>query len=244
MITIGVFAYNEEKNLRQSIESVMEAAKLASNIPLEIIIVNDGSTDNTGRVISDLKKEHPEVRSITHQTNTGIGTAINDIVSASTCDKICFIPGDNIHTLLTIKNMLANAYKADIILHYHVNTEVRKKGRVFLSILFTSIYKFIFNLPLVYVNCIGIYPALALKEITIRSKRYGIAAELNVKTLLHGYTFYEVASYMNPQSQKSSALTFKNMFDVAGSFMKLFCEVKIVRRDVYSKQPVRVIDSI
>jgi len=244
MITMGVFAYNEEDNLRHAVESAIKAAALANNIPLEIIIVNDGSTDKTEHVIADLKHEHPNIQSITHQTNTGMGTAIRDVVNASTCDKICFIPGDNIYSLLTLKTMLLHAYKADIVLHYHINNEVRKKGRVYFSILYTTIYKFVFNLPLIYVSCIGIYPTAVLREISIRSKRYNIAAELNVKTLLRGHTFYEFGSYMNPRVQKSSALTLKNAFDVAVSFIKLYCEVKITHRDIYSKQPIRVVDSI
>jgi len=244
MITIGIFAYNEERNLRSTVETVMTAAAKAGPMPLEIIIVNDGSTDHTEQVIADLKKEHPAIRSITHERNTGIGTAIKDIVKASTCDKICFMPGDNIFTLYSVKAILANANKADIILHYHINSEIRKRGRIFLSVLFTFIYKFTFNLQLIYVNCLGIYPTRALKAIAIRSKRYNIAAELNVKTLLQGYSYYEIGSYMNPLAQKSSALTASNFFDVAISFLKLCYEVKVTHRDAYSKQPVRVIDSI
>ena len=244
MITIGIFAYNEELNLRQTVETVMYAAHLAHDTPLEIIIVNDGSTDHTEQVIADLKTEHPAIRSITHERNTGIGTTIKDIVNAATCDKICFIPGDNIFTLYTLKTILLSASKADIVLHYHINSEVRKKGRIFLSVLFTFIYKFTFHLQLIYVNGLGIYPTATLRAIPIRSKRYNIAAEINVKTLLRGHSYYEMGGYMNPLAQKSSALTVSNFFDVAISFLKLCYEVKVTHRDIYSKQPVRVIDSI
>lgn len=244
MITIGIFAYNEEANLRHTVEMVIQAAQLANNIPIEIIIVNDGSTDQTEHIILALKNKYPIIKSITHPKNTGVGTATKDIVAASSCDKICFVPGDNIFSLATLKTLLLSAYKADIILHYHINSEVRKKARVFLSIVFTSIYKFTFNLPLIYVNCIGIYPTRLLKEMTILSKRHNIAAELNVKAMLQGYSFYEVGSYMNPHAQKSSALTFRNVCDVVGSFIKIYYDVKIVNRDKYSKTPVRIIDSI
>lgn len=244
MITIGIFAYNEEQDLPVTVQTVVEAAKLANNIPIEIIIVNDGSTDNTENVITGLKGKYSNISSITHQANTGIGTAIMDIVNAASCDKICFVPGDDVFTLYTLKTMLLSAYKADIILHYHINSEVRKKGRAFLSFLFTSIYKYIFNLHLIYVNCIGIYPAQLLKKIDIRSKRHSIAAELNVKILLQGYSYYEVGSYMKPQANKSSALTLSNLIDVINTFVLVLCEVKIRGRDKYNKMPVRVVDSV
>lgn len=244
MITIGIFAYNEANNLKHTVEAVFKAAELANGIPLEIIIVNDGSTDNTEMVIAELKNAHVKIKSITHKTNTGIGTTIKDIIYASTCDKICFVPGDNIFTLYTLKTMLMYAYKADIILHYIINREVRKKGRIYLSALFTFIYKAIFDLKLMYVSCIGIYPTKLLKNISIRSKRHSIGAELNVKTLLQGYSYYEVGSYMNPLAQKSCALSFKTIRDVIISFVKVYYEVKIAHRAIYSKAQVRVIDSI
>lgn len=244
MITIGVFAYNEEDNLRRTIESVIEAAALANNIPIEIIIVNDGSTDNTENVISDLQRQYPNSKSITHPINSGIGTAVMDIVKASSCEKICFVPGDNVFTLHTLKTMLLNAYKADIVLHYQINREVRKQGRNILSALFTCIYKFTFNLHVMYVNCIGIYPTALLKSLDVISKRHSIAAELNVKTLLQGYSYYEVGSYMNPIAQKSSAMNLKTIYDVIISFIKIFYEVKFANRGIYSKQPIRVIDTI
>lgn len=244
MITIGIFAYNEESSLARTFHTVVEAAKLANNMPIEIIVVNDGSTDNTGKVISDLQRQYPNIKSISHPINSGIGTAIKDIVNASSCEKICFVPGDDVFTLNTLKIMLLNAYKADIVLHYHINSEVRKKGRNILSVLFTSIYKFTFNLHVIYVNCIGIYPTALLKSLDVKSKRHGIAAELNVKTLLQGYSYHEVASYMKPVVQKSSALNLKTVYDIIISFIKVFYDVKVANRDTYSKQPVRVIDII
>jgi len=244
MITIGIFAYNEESNLARTFHTVAEAAMLANNMPVEIIIVNDGSTDNTECVIADLKKEHPNIQSITHPTNTGMGTALKDIVDASTCEKICFVPGDDVFTLYTLKTMLLNAYKADIILHYHINSEVRKKGRILLSVLFTLIYKISFNLQLIYINCLGIYPTATLRAIPIRSNGYNIAAEINVKMLLRGHPYYEMASYMNPLAQKSNALSFHNLMDVVVSFIRLWIEVKIAHRSLYAKQPVRIIDSL
>ncbi len=244
MLTIGIFAYNEELHLGPTVETVLDAAARAGSPPLEILIVNDGSRDRTEDVIADLRRRHPAVRSVTHPVNTGIGTAIRDIIAFAAGDRICFLPGDNIFTPYTLTQMLRCADKADVILHYHVNSEVRKRGRILLSVLFTFIYKFAFNLQLIYINCLGIYPTAALRAIPTRARRYNIAAEINVKMLRRGHSYYELASYMNPLARKSSALSLRNLLDVAGSFLRLWWEVCISDRAQYAKQPVRVIDSL
>ncbi len=244
MLSIGVFAFNEEEKLLPTVEMLIQAAKLAGNMPFELIIVNDGSTDKTGMVAASLKEKHDEIRLINHPLNMGIGSAIQDIIKTARGDKICFIPGDNIFTPYTVRQLLLNAYKAEIILHYHINSEVRTSSRVLLSLIFNLIYKYIFNLRIIYVNCLGIYPTSLLRSIRILSKRYSMPSELNVKTLLSGHTYYEVGSYMNKEAVKSSAMSFTNLMEVCFSFVRLLWEVKVADRSLYSKSPVRVIDSL
>lgn len=244
MLSIGVFAFNEEEKLPPTVEIAIAAAKLAGDIPFELIIVNDGSTDQTGMVAAGLKEKHEEIRLINHPTNMGIGSSIQDIIKAARGDKICFVPGDNIFTPYTVRQLLLNAYKADVVLHYHINSEVRTKTRVVLSLIFNLIYKFVFNLRIIYVNCLGIYPTSMLKEMKIRSKRYSIPSELNVKALLSGHTYYEIGSYMNKEASKSSAMSFLNFMEVCFSFVRLIWEVKIANRSLYSKTPARIIDSL
>ncbi|MCE5332421.1 MAG: glycosyltransferase family 2 protein [Bacteroidales bacterium] len=72
IVSIIIPAYNAEKFLEETVASAM-----ASTYPfLEIIIVNDGSTDNTKSVIHKIKTQYPQIRSF-EQKNSGVAVARN-----------------------------------------------------------------------------------------------------------------------------------------------------------------------
>jgi glycosyltransferase involved in cell wall biosynthesis len=72
MVSIVIPAYNAERYLEETV-----ASALASTYPfLEVIIVNDGSTDGTQRVIESLASRHPQVRGF-YQRNQGASAARN-----------------------------------------------------------------------------------------------------------------------------------------------------------------------
>ncbi|MCA8976864.1 MAG: glycosyltransferase family 2 protein [Planctomycetes bacterium] len=63
--------YNEEATLRDIV-----AAVRAVPIPKELILVDDGSRDNSRKILAELAAEYPEVRVIEHDVNRGKGAAL------------------------------------------------------------------------------------------------------------------------------------------------------------------------
>lgn len=94
LISVIIPVYNCENYLGEAIESV-----LAQNYnPIEIIIVNDGSTDNTEQVA----KHYSDHIKYIFQKNSGIGSARNTGVDISTGDYLAFLDSDD----LWVKNKL------------------------------------------------------------------------------------------------------------------------------------------
>ena len=73
-ITIIVPAYNEELNLSDTINSIYVAVA-GRELDVEIIIVNDGSQDNTGQLADSLVLKDARIRPIHHLKNQGLGKA-------------------------------------------------------------------------------------------------------------------------------------------------------------------------
>ena len=87
-------AHNEEANLAGLVAEALETLpSLAETV--EIVIVNDGSKDDTGRLADELVAAHPDVvRVVHHPTNYGYGAALRSGFRASRYELLCFTDGD------------------------------------------------------------------------------------------------------------------------------------------------------
>lgn len=84
-------AYNAEKTVGRAIDSVL--AQTYSEI--EIIIVNDGSTDNTWRVLRRYQQKHPQKIKIFSQKNKGLGATRNVLLEKAVGDYIINLDADD-----------------------------------------------------------------------------------------------------------------------------------------------------
>lgn len=71
-ISIIIPAYNAEKQIRKCVLSALQQD--ISHNEYEIIVINDGSTDQTADIIQELSKEYPTIKSIT-TINQGVSAA-------------------------------------------------------------------------------------------------------------------------------------------------------------------------
>lgn len=85
--------YNEARFIGSAIASVVSARK---TLDIEIIIVDDGSTDETARIIENIAKTTPDIRLIRTE-NRGVSHARNTLLAAipDDCDLVTFLDGDD-----------------------------------------------------------------------------------------------------------------------------------------------------
>ena len=90
LITVGVACYNIENYIGRCLDSVL--AQTYRN--LEIIVVDDGSTDQSGSICDAYAARDPRIRVI-HQENRGLGGARNTVIRAATGAYLAFVDGDD-----------------------------------------------------------------------------------------------------------------------------------------------------
>lgn len=92
-LSIALPCFNEEGNLPATIAD-LDAWMHRRAISGEIIAVNDGSKDGTGRVLEELRKTYPRLRIVTHPQNRGYGAAVRSGCDAATTEWVGFMDSD------------------------------------------------------------------------------------------------------------------------------------------------------
>lgn len=81
LLTVVVPAYDVEAYLRRALEPLCSVPGAEDSI--EVIVVDDGSTDGTGRIADEYAQRHPGLVRVVHQVNAGHGGAINAGIDAA-----------------------------------------------------------------------------------------------------------------------------------------------------------------
>ncbi|MEM7816667.1 MAG: glycosyltransferase family 2 protein, partial [Candidatus Aenigmatarchaeota archaeon] len=93
-LSVIIPAYNEEKRIRKTIESVLKNSKDVAN-DVEIIVVDDGSSDNTYKIAKSLERKFPNLKVVGYEKNKGKGYAIKYGLKFATKDLVVFIDADS-----------------------------------------------------------------------------------------------------------------------------------------------------
>ncbi|WP_026527956.1 glycosyltransferase family 2 protein [Butyrivibrio sp. VCD2006] len=92
VLTISIAAYNVKKTLNRTVESVLKAKNVEN---IEIIIVNDGSTDGTDIVARELNTQYPGIIIAIDKENGGYGSTINTALKISSGKYFKLLDGDD-----------------------------------------------------------------------------------------------------------------------------------------------------
>lgn len=121
-LSIVIPAYNEEANLARTVTDVSDIAR-GLGCDYEIIIVNDGSHDETGQIARGLGWHLPKIRVVTNTPNRGYGGALKAGFAAATKEWIAFVPGDGQFDFSEIHRLLEYTPKAEMICGYRANRQ-------------------------------------------------------------------------------------------------------------------------
>lgn len=120
-ISIIIPAYNEENAIADTVNEIVNICNQSKLHDYEIIVVNDGSTDQTA-----LKLAHMNVKIINHPHNIGYGRSLKDGVKAAQHDTIVITDADRTYPFDQVPNLLEEYQKGfDMVVgartgkHYH-----------------------------------------------------------------------------------------------------------------------------
>lgn len=92
-VSVIIPAYNEEGNIEELCRQFDEMGQ-GVDFSFEVIIIDDGSTDNTGRILKDMISRHSFVKVCDHHRNCGLTSALQTGFAAARGDVFVFYPAD------------------------------------------------------------------------------------------------------------------------------------------------------
>jgi len=233
-LSVIIPAYNEGPRIRKTLEETVKILK-GEGIDFEIIVVDDGSKDNTHEEVLKSKKLG-NIKCVHYKKNRGKGHAIRKGFGASTKELITFIDADmDLHPIQIPKFLrIMDIHNADMVTgsKIHPDSDVEYPPvRSFLSGAYRLLIKTLFNIP-VRDTQVGLKlmrrgileKAFPVMEVT----RYAYDLELMVIAHRHGYKIVEAPVKLDFQ-KPFARIGFRDIYTIFLNTMSILYRLKTKR---------------
>ncbi len=176
-LSVVVPCFNEEGNIARVVGQAVDVGRrLASE--LEIIVVDDGSTDGTAKILRALAETIPELKIVPHPENRGYGVAVRSGLTRAAMDYVFLTDGDGQFDLEDLPVAIQLLREHDVVAGYRTHRQDgwwrRLWGRSW-----TALVNRVFGLRVRDVNCaFKLVPQSLLGSSELRSHGALISAEI------------------------------------------------------------------
>jgi glycosyltransferase involved in cell wall biosynthesis len=183
--------YNEIGNIETCVSEALRVGyKITDN--LEIVVVDDASTDGCGALADTLATRHPELKVIHHAKNRKLGGSLRTGFAAATKDWVLYIDSDLPIQMDDALLAVPLTQNADMVIG---NRQGRAEGpkREIMSFVYNRLIRVLFGLSVRDVNfAFKLFRRAILEQITLQSEGSFIDAELLIETHNAGFTIAEI----------------------------------------------------
>lgn len=229
--------YNDSATLTPLIEKALEVLGDLSE-DYEIIIIDDGSEDDSGTVADELCATCPRVRVIHHEHNRGYGGALQSGIKASTKKWVFYTDSDGQYDVEDLRLLWALSGTADVINGYKIGRN-DPWYRVFLGSTYNFAIRRMFAIPIRDLDCdFRLMRGDMIRSLDLRSDGGAICAEMIKGLQAAGAVFAETPVHHRPRLVGNSQFFRpKNLVLMAGGLLTLwwriiFKSVRNMRRKV------------
>lgn len=204
-VTIVMPTYNEANNVVRAATSVKEICEKV-RVPFELIIVNDGSTDETARIVKLLARKHGFIRIIDYAVNRGFGYAFRQGLAVAAMPYVGIFPSDNEMSKESLKDLLTARCSADFVSTYMANPLMRTLERRIISHAFVTTANILFHLNLRYYTGPFICKTTLAARTRLTSDGFTMPAELRIRLIGAGCSYREISFMFSPRTHGRTSI--------------------------------------
>jgi glycosyltransferase involved in cell wall biosynthesis len=203
-VSVLVPAHNEAENLPLFMELAAQAlnaasavspvSRLPSPVSYEVVVIDDGSTDNSWQLLESLQRRFPFLRTVRHRARRGIADALRTGYLVSRGDVLVFYPADLQFKPEDIPRLVAPILAGDVDMVTGFKQGVYDKA--FVSHVYNKLSRVLFRVPVKDLNSVKAYRREIMDSLPVRPDwhRYMI-----VLAAAQGFTVAEIPVPLYPR---------------------------------------------
>jgi glycosyltransferase involved in cell wall biosynthesis len=198
-ITVFFPCYNEQDNVAKVTRQAIQVLE-SLGADYELIIVDDGSSDNTGPLADGIAQQHERVRVIHHPRNLGYGAALRSGLQGAGKELVFHTDGDAQFDLQELPALLPLMQDYDIVAGYRINRRDHFLRRLN-GWLWTKLVCRIFSLHVRDIDCaFKLYRRAIFDHIKMESTGALISTEILARATRKGYRVAERGVHHYPRT--------------------------------------------
>jgi len=190
--SLSVFfpAFNEEAIIEKTVtDAVSACAPLTDD--LEVLVVDDGSADQTSAIVQRMTIADPRVRLIRHERNRGYGAALRTGFAAARKELVFFSDADGQFDLRELPGLLALVAQAPVVVGFRIKRN-DPPHRLFIAKTYKLIVRLVFGLQVRDIDCaFKLFRRDVFEGILLESNGAFISSELLIKLKRRGVPILE-----------------------------------------------------
>ncbi|MBL7197801.1 MAG: glycosyltransferase family 2 protein [Candidatus Omnitrophica bacterium] len=220
-LSVCVPAFNEENTLKEAAEDLILNLSQQVN-ELEIIIVDDGSSDSTPQLAQELSAKYHQVKFIRRVKNQGIGSCYRDALAVAQGNYFTWFPSDHENSARELTKCLPFLKDDCIVTSHHRNHDSRPGFRRLISHIYTLVLNKYFRMNLKYYNGLTIIPTHVLRLAPLVADGFAFSAESIIYAVRSGCKVVELSAYLRGRAcGKSKAFKIYSLWRMCKDFFRI-----------------------
>ena len=231
-VTLALLAYNEAATIEATIrDAISEMEKSFAPDDWEILVINDGSRDETGKICDDLSTQFAAVRAFHHSPNRGYIEATLSALREARGEFVCIFDGDGQHTAADVARFVTELERGSDIVFGWKKQRFDPLERLVLTrgLRLTARYFLRARLHDINAGCRGFRRRHAAKLSIIKHRINFIGPEIYVRARLNNLKISEIIVRHAPREGGESSHALAK---IPGEIAQVICYLKALRAEL------------